>query len=44
MECRHRWSAASAIDDETALKVTGETVEVVSEGQWRLFALTTASN
>jgi dipeptidase E len=28
---------AYAIDDETAIKVTNGTVEVVSEGQWRLF-------
>jgi len=27
-----------AIDDETAIKVTGGRVEVVSEGHWRLFA------
>ena len=26
-----------AIDDETAIKVTDDTVEVVSEGQWKLF-------
>jgi dipeptidase E len=26
-----------AIDDETAIKVIGDSVEVVSEGQWRLF-------
>ena len=26
-----------AIDDETAIKVVGDTVEVVSEGHWRLF-------
>ena len=26
-----------AIDDETAVKVTGGTVEVVSEGHWKLF-------
>jgi dipeptidase E len=26
-----------AIDDETAIKVTGDTVEVVSEGHWKLF-------
>jgi dipeptidase E len=25
-----------AIDDETAIKVTDETVEVVSEGTWKL--------
>ena len=29
---------AYAIDDQTAIKVTGDTVEVVSEGQWKLFA------
>ena len=27
-----------AIDDETAIRVTGGAVEVVSEGHWRLFA------
>lgn len=27
-----------AIDDETAIKVTDGTVEVVSEGHWKLFA------
>ena len=37
-----RWAAgiegpAYAIDDETAVKVTDVTVEVVSEGHWRLF-------
>ncbi|MBC9796025.1 Type 1 glutamine amidotransferase-like domain-containing protein [Sinomicrobium weinanense] len=26
-----------AIDDQTALKVTGNAIEVVSEGQWKLF-------
>ena len=26
-----------AIDDQTAIKVTNSTVEVVSEGQWKLF-------
>jgi dipeptidase E len=26
-----------AIDDETAIKVVGSTVEVVSEGHWELF-------
>jgi dipeptidase E len=26
-----------AIDDQTAIKVTGGTVEVVSEGHWKLF-------
>jgi hypothetical protein len=28
---------AYAIDDETAIKVTDGTVEVVSEGHWQLF-------
>ncbi len=37
-----RWAAgiagpAYAIDDETAIKVVGDTVEVISEGHWRLF-------
>lgn len=37
-----RWAAgmtvpAYAIDDETAIKVVGGAVEVISEGQWRLF-------
>jgi dipeptidase E len=37
-----RWAAgipgpAYAIDDDTAIKVTDGTVEVVSEGHWRLF-------
>jgi dipeptidase E len=26
-----------ALDDETAIKVFGDTVEVVSEGHWKLF-------
>jgi dipeptidase E len=26
-----------AIDDETAIKVTGGIVEIVSEGHWKLF-------
>ena len=37
-----RWAAgigrpAYAIDDQTAIKVTDDAVEVVSEGHWRLF-------
>ena len=37
-----RWAAKAsapgyAIDDQTAIKVTDGTVEVVSEGHWRLF-------
>ena len=37
-----RWAAgipvpAYAIDDQTAIKVTDDTVEVVSEGHWKLF-------
>jgi len=26
-----------AIDDQTAIKVTGSNIEVVSEGNWKLF-------
>ena len=38
-----RWAAgmsipAYAIDDDTAIKVVDDTVEVVSEGHWKLFA------
>lgn len=38
-----KWAAGMsvpgyAIDDETAIKVIDGVVEVVSEGQWRLFA------
>jgi dipeptidase E len=38
-----RWAArlpvpGYAIDDKTAIKVVGDTVEVVSEGHWKLFA------
>lgn len=29
---------ASAIDDQTAIKVTAGAVEVVSEGHWKFFA------
>jgi dipeptidase E len=37
-----QWAAglsvpAYAIDDQTAIKVVDGTVEVVSEGQWKLF-------
>ena len=37
-----KWAAgmpvpAYAIDDETAIKVVDDTVEVVSEGHWKLF-------
>lgn len=37
-----KWAAAMtvpgyAMDDETAIKVVGDTVEVISEGHWRLF-------
>jgi dipeptidase E len=37
-----KWAAgmsipAYAIDDETAIQVTGGTVEVISEGHWKLF-------
>jgi hypothetical protein len=38
-----RWAAgkpvpAHAIDDQTAIKVTDDKVEVVSEGNWRMFS------
>jgi dipeptidase E len=38
-----RWAAgmrvpAYAIDDQTAIKVVDDTVEIVSEGHWKLFA------
>jgi dipeptidase E len=43
MAAAERWAAdlaapAYAIDDETAIKVTNGTVEVVSEGHWKHFA------
>jgi len=42
MAAAERWAAemsgpAYAIDDETAVKVVDDTVEVVSEGHWKLF-------
>jgi dipeptidase E len=42
MACAERWAAriggpAYAIDDQTAIKVEGGKVEVVSEGNWRYF-------
>ena len=42
MAAAEQWAAriqgpAYAIDDETAIKVSDGTVEVVSEGHWRLF-------
>ena len=44
-----RWAAeiagpAYAIDDQTAIKVTDGTVEVVSEGHWKLFPCIAAAN
>jgi dipeptidase E len=38
-----RWAAtlsnpAYAIDDDTAIKVVNDTVEVISEGHWKQFA------
>ena len=44
-----RWAAgiagpAYAIDDETAIKVTDGTVEVVSEGHWKLLPLIAPAN
>jgi len=43
MAAAEKWAAglggpAYAIDDQTAIKVTDGTVEVVSEGHWKLFA------
>jgi dipeptidase E len=42
MAAAEQWAAglsgpAYAIDDETAIKVVDGTVEVISEGQWKLF-------
>lgn len=43
MAAAERWAAgiggpAYAIDDQTAIKVVGGTIEVVSEGHWKYFA------
>lgn len=43
MACAEKWAAGVpvpgyAIDDQTAIKVSDGAVEVVSEGNWRLFA------
>jgi dipeptidase E len=43
MAAAEKWAAdiggpAYAIDDQTAIKVVDGIVEVVSEGQWKLFA------
>jgi len=32
-----RQAPVYAIDDQTAIKVIGDSIEVVSEGQWKLF-------
>ncbi len=42
MDAAERWAAglgapAYAIDDQTAIRVTGDQVDVVSEGRWRYF-------
>ena len=42
MDTAERWAAGLygptyAIDDDTAIKVVDGTVEVVSEGHWKLF-------
>jgi len=44
-----RWAAGVpvptyAIDDETAIKVTGRSVEIVSDGHLKLFTPATASD
>jgi dipeptidase E len=46
MAAAERWAAgiagpAYAIDDQTAISVAGDTVDVVSEGNWKLFEGTT---
>ncbi|HEY2506556.1 MAG TPA: Type 1 glutamine amidotransferase-like domain-containing protein [Streptosporangiaceae bacterium] len=43
MACAEKWAASMpvpsyAIDDQTAIKVTGGNVEVVSEGHWKQFS------
>ena len=43
-----RWAAhvpvpTYAIDDETALSVSGDTVSVITEGHWKLFTPTTSA-
>jgi dipeptidase E len=43
MACAEKWAASMpgpsyAIDDQTAIKVTDGSVEVVSEGHWKLFS------
>jgi dipeptidase E len=49
MAAAERWAAglgnpAYAIDDDTAVKVVDGTVEVVSEGHWKLFATSAGSS
>jgi dipeptidase E len=49
MAFAERWATeiggpAYAIDDETAIKVVDDTVEVVSEGNWKLLTSTTAAS
>ena len=49
MAAAERWAAtlgnpAYAIDDETAIKVTGRSVEIVSDGHLKLFTPATASD
>jgi dipeptidase E len=48
MSDAERWAAsmtvpAYAIDDQTAIKVTNDGVEVISEGHWRLFECETVN-
>jgi dipeptidase E len=49
MAAAERWAAdlsgpAYAIDDETAIKVVDGTVDVVSEGNWKLFSPTSPAS
>jgi len=48
MAAAERWAAAIAgpayaIDEQTAIKVTDGTIEVVSEGHWKLFHATSSA-
>ncbi|HEV7565617.1 MAG TPA: hypothetical protein VGO31_06625, partial [Microbacteriaceae bacterium] len=42
MAAAEQWAAgitnpAYAIDDETAIKIVDDTIEIISEGHWKLF-------
>ena len=49
MAAAEKWAAslggpAYAIDDETAIKVVDDSVEVISEGHWKLFTPSMAAS